>query len=76
VSAQGVVLFHTTSAALRAEKVAAKGGLSAKLIPTPRHLSSDCGISLCFDWPDKEKLAQALEAAKVPTAGIYPFEGT
>lgn len=31
----GVVLFHTTSAALRAEKLLQRAGLTVKLIPTP-----------------------------------------
>ncbi len=61
----GVVLFHTTTSALRAEKVAQKAGLKVKLIPTPRELSSDCGIALRFDLADREKMEQALSAAGV-----------
>ena len=49
MSAYGVVLFHTTSAALRSEKVLQRAGLTVKLIPTPRQFSSDCGIALRFD---------------------------
>lgn len=74
MSASGVVLFHTTSAALRAEKVAKKAGLTAKLVPTPRHLSSDCGISLCFDWADREKMGLTLKTANVPIEGIHSFD--
>ena len=44
----GVILFHTTSAALRAEKVLQRSGLTVKLIPTPREFSSDCGMALRF----------------------------
>jgi N-acyl-L-homoserine lactone synthetase len=62
---QGVVLFHTTTTALRAEKIAKNAGLKVKLIPTPRELSSDCGIALRFDLPDREKIEQALAAAGV-----------
>lgn len=62
---QGVVLFHTTTAALRAEKVAQKTGLNVKLIPTPRELSSDCGIALRFELDDAETLEQLLENAGV-----------
>lgn len=62
---QGIVLFHTTTAALRAEKVAQKGGLKVKLIPTPRELSSDCGIALRFELDDRESIAQLLEDAGV-----------
>jgi len=62
---QGVVLFHTTTAALRAEKVARKAGLKVKLIPTPRQLSSDCGIALRFELDDCETINQLLEDAGV-----------
>lgn len=59
----GVVLFHTTSAALRAEKKLIEGGATVKLIPTPRELSSDCGIALRFDWSQSEQVRALLEAA-------------
>lgn len=62
---QGVVLFHTTTAALRAEKVAQKAGLKVKLIPTPRELSSDCGIALRFELEDCQILEHLLEDAGV-----------
>ncbi len=62
---QGVVLFHTTTAALRAEKVAQKAGLKVKLIPTPRELSSDCGIALRFALEARETVEQLLEDAGV-----------
>ena len=62
---QGVVLFHTTTSALRAEKVLQKAGLKVKLIPTPRELSSDCGIALRFDLADREVLEKTLAGAGV-----------
>ncbi len=66
----GVVLFHTTSAALRAEKVAQQAGLPVKLIPTPREFSSDCGMALRFVWADADRMRQALEAGRVEVAGV------
>lgn len=68
---QGVVLFHTTSAALRAEKIARKAGLMVKLIPTPRELSSDCGIALRFDLADREKSASCLR--KLGLKAIFAY---
>jgi N-acyl-L-homoserine lactone synthetase len=59
------VLFHTTTSALRAEKVAQRAGLTVKLIPTPRELSSDCGIALRFDLADRNMIAQLLVGAGV-----------
>ena len=47
--AYGYVLFHTSAAAFRAEKLAVAAALpGARLIPTPRDLSSDCGVALRF----------------------------
>jgi hypothetical protein len=45
----GVVLFYTSSSAMRAEKVLGQNGLTVKLVPTPRELSSDCGVALRFN---------------------------
>lgn len=62
---QGVVLFHTTTSALRAEKILQKAGLSVKLIPTPRELSSDCGIALRFELLDWERVEKELDSVGV-----------
>jgi hypothetical protein len=70
----GVVLFHTTSSALRAEKVARQAGLVVKLIPTPREFSSDCGISLRFLWSDAEEVRAALAAARLEPADLRQME--
>ena len=43
---QAIFLFHTSTSALRAEKLLKRLGLTVKLVPTPRQLSSDCGIAL------------------------------
>ena len=61
----GVVLFHSTSGAIRAEKLAKKADLKVKLIPVPRHLSSDCGVCLRFESVDVESLQAILDASRV-----------
>jgi len=71
MSTYGVVLFYTTSAAMRAEKTLKKGNLTVKLIPTPRELSSDCGVALRFNWNQVEDVRNLLDAARVETAGIH-----
>ena len=70
---QGVVLFHTTSSALRAEKILQKDGLTVKLIPTPRELSSDCGIALRFEWDKRGQVTTRLVTARVEHE-IHPFK--
>ncbi|MDD5591598.1 MAG: DUF3343 domain-containing protein [Dehalococcoidales bacterium] len=61
----GVVLFHTTSAVMRAEKMLIGERYSIKLIPTPRQFSSDCGIALRFDWSYQEEVKSVLDKAQV-----------
>jgi hypothetical protein len=60
-----VILVYSTSHAIRAEKVLDKAGLSCKLIPVPRHLSSDCGVCVRIRQADKEAGLQALKTAQV-----------
>ena len=54
-----VVLFHSTAHAIRAEKVLQQAGFKIKMIPTPRQLSSDCGMALRFDRADEERVARS-----------------
>jgi hypothetical protein len=72
VSAYGVVLFHTSSAAFRAEKALRRHALTVKLIPTPRELSSDCGTALRFAWEEASRVRGFLAEARVEVAGIHP----
>ena len=69
-----VVLFHSTAHAIRAEKVLQRAGLHIKMIPTPRQLSSDCGMALRFDRVEKERVALLLEENRVPMNGIHAIE--
>ena len=70
----GVILFHTNSAVMRAEKLLKKEGLSVKLIPTPREFSSDCGTALRFEWPQRERVEKVLAGASVEIASIHIFQ--
>jgi len=67
----GVVLFHTTSAVLRAEKLLKEREGTLKLIPTPRQFSSDCGISLRFEWDKYEKIKSLLDEARIEFDAIH-----
>jgi hypothetical protein len=73
MSHYGVVLFHTTSSAMRAEKTLIRGGLAIKMIPTPRQFSSDCGIALRFDQQQADEVRALLGEARVEIAGMHPL---
>ena len=75
MNSHGVVLFHTSSCAMRAEAVLLRARLAVKLIPTPRELSSDCGIALRFDWSQNDQVCVLLKKAHVETAGIHLLTG-
>ena len=66
-----VVLFHSTAHALRAEKVLQRAGFTIKMIPTPRQLSSDCGMGLRFERGEAEQVAGILRENRVPINGIH-----
>jgi hypothetical protein len=67
----GVIIFHTSSSAIRAEKILLKEGLSIKLIPTPRQFSSDCGIALRLDHNQAMRARELLTSAGVEISSIH-----
>ena len=69
---RSVVLFRSTSGALRAEKLLKKEGIIIKLIPVPRHLGSDCGICLRFEQSEETRVRMILEEGQVEIQGIHP----
>lgn len=71
MAAYNVVLFHSTAHAIRAEKVLLQAEFQIKLIPTPRQLSSDCGMALRFDRVEAERVAGVLQENRVPINGIH-----
>jgi hypothetical protein len=71
VAEYSVVLFYSTAHAIRAEKVLQRAGHQIKMIPTPRKLSSDCGMALRFDHANEERVSAVLKESKVPFKGIH-----
>jgi hypothetical protein len=67
----GIVIFHTTSAVMQAEKKLLQAGLKIKIIPVPREFSSDCGISLRFSWDRAEQVRQILAEAHIEFEAVH-----
>ncbi|MBM4272028.1 MAG: DUF3343 domain-containing protein [Deltaproteobacteria bacterium] len=59
-----VALFESISQVLRSEKILKNAGIPHKLIPVPRHISSDCGVCLRFTSNLKKQIEDIL-AGKV-----------
>ena len=66
-----VILMHSTNHALRAEKVLENAEIRCKLIPVPRHLSSDCGSCLRVLQTDKDQAHKHLKVAKIEIVRIH-----
>ncbi|MBS1170472.1 MAG: putative cytosolic protein [Burkholderiaceae bacterium] len=66
-----VILFHTSNHAFRAEKVLKERGLSCKLVPVPRHLSSECGVCLRIERELLDSVKPVLLAAHVEIAAAH-----
>ena len=56
----GVILTYSTGHSVRAEKVLSEAGIEAKMIPVPRHLSSDCGVAVRVRRQDRESALKIL----------------
>jgi hypothetical protein len=63
-----IFLFPSVSYALKAEKILKSGGIAHKLIPVPRHISSDCGVCLRVTEDQQDTVAGALQ-------GLVNWEG-
>ncbi len=70
-----IVLVWTSSHAIRAEHVLNQAGIASKLIPTPRYLTSDCGISVRIARADAEAARKAMDEAWAKYEDIRDLEG-
>ncbi len=60
-----VFLFPSVSHALTAEKLLKTAGIPHKLIPVPRHISSDCGVCLRITEEQRPMVAALLQGRVV-----------
>lgn len=74
MASYGIVLVPTTAAAMRAEAVLQGAGVDVKLIPVPRHLSSDCGLAIRFSLPERTQVTEALQQAQIGVIRICELD--
>ena len=55
-----VMLFQAVSYVLKAEKILKAEGIPHKIIPVPKHISSDCGVCVRFAPELREQIEAAL----------------
>ncbi len=65
------ILFHTSNHAFRAEKLLHEQAIDSRLIPAPRHLSSECGVCLRLEAEHLAMAIEILNAGKVEIASTH-----
>ena len=70
----GVILFYSVHFVLRAEKLLKQEGFAPKVIPIPRHLSSDCGVCLRVPWEKMEEIKAILQKAGLKWEGAHVID--
>lgn len=75
MSKRGVVVFRTTTAAMRSDKVLRATGYEVKLIDVPRSLSADCCLGLRFLWGQCDEVRQVLVGEGVEFVGLHELPG-
>ena len=70
-----VVVFHSTHAMFRLKKELDRLGVAVEAIPTPRHLSSDCGSALRFSTLQQDIVRSAVSDGQLEIQGIHELDG-
>lgn len=68
---EAIILFYTMTEVFKAEKALKRRGIEVKIVPVPRELSSDCGISVSIAAQEREQARQILDDAGVEYSGIH-----
>ena len=66
-----IVTFHTTAGAIAMEKACKKESIPGRLIPVPRSITSDCGMSWCSDPEDRTVIEAFVKENDMEYAGFY-----
>ncbi len=68
-----VILVHSTSHAVHIERRLVARGVPCRMIPVPRHLSSDCGACVQVPGEHAETAREAVAASGIEIQGIVPL---
>lgn len=66
-----IVSFDSTHHAIRSEKIFIENNIKVSTLPTPREISSSCGISIRFSQNDIKNIKNLLEDNEILYNGIF-----
>ena len=70
-----ILIFHSIHRVMKAEKTLKASGLDVRLMPVPRQLSADCGLSIACRLADRQAIEQTLEEAGCAYEELHAREG-
>jgi hypothetical protein len=71
-----ILIFRGTHQVLSAEKRLKGGGVPLRLIPVPRHLTSDCGLAIRIPLDRRDRAREILSGARLLPVSVHlPREG-
>ena len=70
-----VITFHSTHHAIHAEDTAKRAGYGVRTVPTPRHISSDCGIALRVSEGELQGVLDVLMDNGIEHDRVAPLHG-
>lgn len=59
---------------MKAEKVLKTQGVNITLIPTPREISSDCGMAIQIDCAEVNRAKNVINEQGLTIEGVYQLE--
>ena len=68
-----VITLESVHFVMKAEKILKDEGISVRLIPTPREISSDCGMSLEVQDDLVDRAREFLEVRGCEIIGVYEY---
>lgn len=69
-----IIVFNSTHHAISTEQRLKEEGKEIMMIPTPREITSSCGLSLRFNGDDLEFVLKQLTNNHISFYGIYRVE--
>jgi hypothetical protein len=66
-----ILILHGISQVIKVEKLAKEKSIEVDLIPTPREISSDCGMAVLFYQKDQERIRHLLAEASLDAGEFF-----
>ncbi len=67
----GVITFKSTHHAIQGEKKMASKDIDFRTIPTPREVSTSCGLAIRFKLEDLDRVREAIETTEMEIDSTY-----